>query len=58
MYKNVQPLSFFGGVNLKLEAILSFLGMIENLFKEELSEKVKVRAIFFAERIRPSLVDS
>ena len=53
IHKRVQPPTFSGGVNLKLEATLSFLRMVENLFEGELSEKVKVRAIFFfVERTR------
>ena len=45
--KSVQPPTFFGGVNLKPEAILSFLGTVENLFDGELSEKDKVRTVSF-----------
>ena len=52
----MQPPTFSGGVNLKLEATLSFLRMVENLFEGELSEKVKVRAISFSLRERGGLV--
>ena len=43
----MQPPTFSGGTNLKPEAILSFLGMVENLFKGELLEKDKTRDVYF-----------
>ena len=50
--KSVQSPIFSGGVNLKPKAILSFLGMVKNLFERELLEKDKVRAISFLLRER------
>jgi hypothetical protein len=56
--KSVQPPTFLGGANTKPEAILSFLGTVENLFDGELSDKEKVRAVsFFVARANPPLVD-
>lgn len=45
--KSLQPHIFSGGVNIEPEAILSFLGMVENLSEGELSKKEKVKAIPF-----------
>ena len=47
IHKSVQPPIFSGGANIKPEAILSFLRMVEKLFKGELSDKDKVRAVSF-----------
>ena len=51
----MQPLTFSGGVNLKLEAILLFLGTVENFYEGELSEKDKGRTIFLLLRERAYL---
>ena len=53
--KSVQPPTFLGGANIKLEAVLSFSRTVENLFEGELSDKEKVRAIFFMLRERAHL---
>ena len=45
--KSVQPPTFTSGANIKHEAFLSFLGTEQNLFEGELSDKEKVRAIFY-----------
>jgi hypothetical protein len=43
--KSIQP-TLCGGVYLKLEVVLSFLGTMKNLFEEELLEKENLGAIF------------
>ena len=53
--KNVQPPTFSGGANVKPETVLSFLGTVENLFEDELSDKEKVRAVSFLLRERAHL---
>ena len=45
--KSVQPPTFLGGANIKPEAVVSFLRTVENLFEGELSDKEKVKAVFF-----------
>ena len=49
----MQPPTFFGGVNLKLDIVLLFLGMVENLFEGEFSEKEKARALFLGGENKP-----
>ena len=55
IHKSVQPPTYSGGVNLKLEAHLSFLGTVENLFEREFLEKEKVKAVSFLLRERAHL---
>ena len=55
--KSVQSPTFSGGANVKPETVLWFLGTVENLFEDELSQGEIESSFFFVERTSSPLVD-
>lgn len=54
----MQPPTLYDGVNLELEAILPFIGMVENVRGRHFKGNKDEGSIFFAKRMSPSLADS